>query len=1015
MKFIRRLIQRPVAVVMLFTAITLLGVFMAIRIPVTPLPNVHIPEITININKQSTLAQDLDQTVVAKIRAYLSQVIEIKEMYSETHDNGSIIHLRFKYGADIDYIFNQVNEKVDLAMNRLPKDVDRPRVIKASSIEIPVFTISVRQKQSSVKDDPEKFIDLSDFSTQILKRRLEQLPEIAMADITGTVTSQIVITPNSVAIHALGLNEENFKKILASNELFYGNISVRYGELRYNIRFDPERPKDLEDIKNIHLNYDGRLFKLSDIAQVRLAFRPAQGLFLAGLRPAIGLSIIKQPTAKLSDLRKHVDGLLEEFRKNYPDLIFEKNRDQTGLLEYSINNLEQDLFIGGFIAFVMMFLFLGDRRSPFLVAITVPVCLVISLLLFKLLGISINIISLSGLVLGVGLMIDNSIIVIDNISQYSHRGYQLIDACAEGTSEVMMPLLASSMTTCSVFLPLIFLSGISGALFYDQAMAITAGLATSFVVSVTLLPTLFHILHRNKKSTITIPIIEKHSVGLLERVYKAGFNIVFANKKISVIVVIGMIIGNIWLFWNLKKEKLPFFEQSELEVRVDWQKNIDIVESADRLKAAIKELGSKVVMSTIQIGKQDYLLNKDEDLSMSEAVAYLKVNDVRQINEMSVRLKTMFSKKYPGALIDIRPPLSVFERIFGQEGSELIVKVYKGGLDDVKIIAKVDLLADSLNTYSSVQSVNLPPVQHALVLRAYPERLISYSFSVDDVYQRLYSSFNPKEISVLKNGDQSLPIMLSDDLNDLEKVINNATLTAKDGSTVNLAHFVSIYSENTYKTIYADKGGQYVPLSIDTDDPEAVLSIIDELRVKYRMDMNVTGGYFANKELIGEMAVVMIVAILILYFILASQFGSLVQPVIVLLELPISMSGALIMLYIFGASINLVSLIGLVVMCGIIINDSILKIDTINKLRRNNQHTLIDAIHIAGAKRLKAIFMTAMTTMLSVAPFLIGSDMGSLLQRPLSLALVGGLIIGTPVSLYFIPLLYWYYYKNSKT
>lgn len=1016
---VKFLIHKPVAVIMVFVALILLGIIAVERIPVSSLPDIDIPEITVHVDKKNTSSKELESTIVATLRAQLLQVPALSDIHSETRDGYSNIRLRFDYGADINYAFIEVNEKIDLSMNNFPRDMERPRVIKASATDLPVFYINMSLRDTvESADNTSRFIELSEFARGVIKRRLEQLPEISFVDITGVVYPEIYIIPDMAAMSALNLKEENFKRIIESNNMLYGNVSAMDGVLKYNIRFASVKPISVEDIRNIRFKYYDRIFRLGDIATIGQRRQDSKGCFIANNQLAINLAIIKQPAAKMSDLRSRIKEILGQFTRDYPDIKFKQTQDQTELLEYSIGNLKQDLLVGSALAFVLMFFFLKNIRSPLLIGIAIPVCLVLSILFFNLIHLSINIISLSGLVLGVGLMIDNSIIVIDNISQCKERGMELSLACSKGTTDLIRPLLSSVMTTCSVFVPLIFLSGISGALFYDQAMAVTIGLCVSLIVSVTLLPTLYRLFHSGKKRSGSFEhdFFEKYGIVFFERIYEAGFRWVFRNKIISLFIVIILIAANYVLFIHLKKEKLPAFEQTELVTNIDWNQNITIEENKKRIVQLVKSMGDELSQSNGMIGEQQYLLNKEKELSSSQAQLYLKANNSSSVEKIRNKIRDHLKAQYPEASVKISVPKTIFQKVFGDDEPTLVVKITQYGDELLPYKKDVDKVSQLISNTFSGSNISPVATQRTLALSADPDKLLLYDVSMDAVYNRLRSGLNASEIGSLQNGQQRVPIVVSDQDNYLDNVFRTASVISSKGLPIPLSALVEMSREETYKTIEGDKNGNFVPLAMESNRPEQVIEYVNQkVKGNGNFEISFAGSYFSNKQLINEMTIVLAVAILLLYFILAAQFESMIQPLIVLFELPISMSGALIMLYVFNSSVNLVSLIGLVVMCGIIINDSILKIDTVNQLRWKEGYKLMDAVHTAGVRRLKSIIMTAMTTILSVVPFLFGSDMGSVLQRPLSLALIGGMIIGTPVSLYFIPLVYWFYYRKSDS
>ncbi|HYQ57831.1 MAG TPA: efflux RND transporter permease subunit, partial [Draconibacterium sp.] len=446
---VKFLLKRPIAVTMTFVSILVLGIASLTKLPVSLMPDIDIPKITVHAQYPNHSAQELEQTVAKPLRQQLMQVAHLADIKSESCDGSCIIELDFEYGSDIDFVFIEVNEKIDRAINNLPREIQRPRVIKASATDIPVFYLNLtlkNQSETSIKSNDlfpvtQEFTELSNFSSQVIQKRIEQLQEVAMVDVSGQVFPELLIVPDNKKIEALQIKLADIEQAIRANDIDLGNLIIRDGQYQYNIRFESTL-RTLKDIENIYFKIDDRLLQLKDIAQVIQHPAKRQGMVTANGKDAITMAVIKQSDAQMRDLKLRINKLIEHFQNDYPNIDFEISRNQTLLLDYSISNLQQSLILGGFLAFLLMFFFLKDLRSPFLIGITIPASLVISLLCFYIAGISINIISLSGLILGVGMMIDNSIIVIDNISQHRERGKNIWQACADGTNEVFRPLLS---------------------------------------------------------------------------------------------------------------------------------------------------------------------------------------------------------------------------------------------------------------------------------------------------------------------------------------------------------------------------------------------------------------------------------------------------------------------------------------------------------------------------------------------------------------------------------------------
>ncbi|SFA54139.1 Multidrug efflux pump subunit AcrB [Pedobacter suwonensis] len=1010
------IIKKPVSVIMIFTALVILGLIAVNKIAKTPLPNIQIPEITVQINSQTVSAKSLQNNVIGLLSNRFSQLYGLKNLNSESRDGYAVLKLQFDFKTDLDLTFIEVNEKIDQVMDQLPKGVQRPKAIKTDAANIPVFHLEIALKDKSNKVEGRDFESLSTFADQVIKRRFEQLPEVAFVDVTGLSGRELFVQPDYPLMKITGLNNEDLISAIQQQNMDFGGIDVLQDMQTLHIQVEGQRPLTLDDVSSIVVVKNGRQFKLSDLAKIGLRSKESKGLFLSDGRRAIDLAIIKQPTANLDDLKENIDQLLRSVRSDYPDITFRQSQDQTALLKYALSTLKQDLMIGSILALTMIFCFLRNWRSAVLVIITIPTSLLITILLFSVFGLTINIVSLSGLVLGVGLMIDNSIIVIENISQQYLETPDFEEACAQGTAGIFRPLISSVLTTCSVFVPLVFLSGIAGALFFDQAMAITLGLFTSLLVSVTLLPTL-HLLVNKKKSTpwavrsdIITKLLSVLSFDFFERLYNKGFHWVFANKVFSVVIVCLLIAANALFFSLLKKEHLPSFNRLELSAHIDWNDNTGIAENSSRVKDLIGHIAQLIDQYSASIGEEQYVMNHFAKPGSTEAELYMKFASQRMADTAKAMIYSYLNKKFPSSTLTISYPKNIVEQVFGRDQKSLVLKI-RSREESIQLNDKLKDLGQKLSVIFKKAQITTPKKNKNYVLYADPSVLLRYALSLEDIQNYLLEYFKGQDIGYLSEGNAQTTISLKHKPEFFNNVLSHMVLTNRNGVAVPIGKLLRLTTIEAYKSISSDMGGTFIPIGIESSEEAGILGYLkNHLN---GTDYSIEGSYFENRELIAEMSWVIAVSVLLLYFILASQFQSLIQPVIVLLELPISMSGALIMLFCFRSSVNLISLIGLVVMCGIIINDSILKLDTINQLRKTGKYDLMECIHLAGTKRLKSIVMTSLTTILSVVPFMFGSDIGSMLQRPLSLALIGGMIIGTPVSLYFIPLVYWFYYKNE--
>lgn len=1030
---VKFLIYRPIAVVMVFIAVVVLGVIAYQSLPVSLMPDIPIPQVTVNISYKNSSARELENAVVKPIRAQLMQVGHLSQIKSEARDGQACLSLQFDYGTDVDYAFIEVNEKIDGAMNSLPKDMDRPRVVKASATDIPVFYLNLSMKDASpLKEDyseevSNKFMELSEFAESVIRKRIEQLPEVAMVDISGTISPQLVIEPDMQKLEGLDFSLNQLENALAQNNVNAGSLLVRDGHYQYNIRFTSVL-RNQEDVKNIYLKVSGKIFQLKDIAKVYVEPQKRKGMFAANGKPAITMAVIKQANAQLADMKDKIKDLISRFEKDYPGMHFEASQDQTQLLDYSISNLKQNLSQGLWLVIIVVFLFMKDLKLPLIIGLSLMVSVVITMLFFSIIHLSVNIISLAGLILAVGNMMDNSIVVTDNISQYRERNLSIDESCILGTSEVIVPQLSSMLVNVAVFIPLIFMSGIAGALMYDEAMSVTIGLVVSYLVGITFMPVVYRLAYQHTyKAENKIQVIKEKffsylgryvkKVFDLDKVYTAGLNFTFKYKKRNIILYVMMIPIGILVLMAMRKEKMPALPQTEVIISLDWNENIHAGENKLRVARLLKVIASKTLQSNSFIGQQQFLLNRDQEMGASESRIYVKTDSPENVEWVKNKIKAFVSKEYHRAKIDFDPPTSIFEKLFSSNEPPLVAGITMKNKDMQLDIPELLQLNSHLNAKHSLAANNKIPLQEHIVLSVDMEKLLLYNVSYDVLYKELKTAFKENNVGTLRSFQQFIPIVISGKDKLVTEILASTKLRNGTGEQIPISALVSISKGQDLKTITAGKEGEYIPLAFSptsNQKDEFIHQITKQVHSAKLFDVNFSGSLFSNIKMLKEIGVILMVSVMLLYFILAAQFESLVQPLLVLLEIPIDFAGALVVLYATGQSFNLMSAMGMVIMSGIIITDSILKLDVINQLRKEGM-PLMEAIHEGGHRRLRAILMTSLTSILAMIPLLFSSDLGSELQKPFSYALIGGMVIGTIVSLYLVPLVYYYIYRNKGT
>ncbi len=1029
----------------------MLGVLAVRQLPVSLLPDVPVPELTVQVSYPAASARELQRSVEQPLRNGLLQVAHLADLQSVVQDGQATLTLRFDYGTNVRLAFIEANEKIDGLLSRLPRDLERPRVIRAGAGDIPVFTINVLPSDTAQAD----FLTLSEFCENVLKRRIEQLPDVALVDATGLAMPEAVVQVDPARLAALGLSETQLATLLKQANLPPGNLTVREGPYQYQIRFGSPLQTQA-DIENLYLAVGGasgaapsaesdprvgyfaqnvqragesqtaaprRLIALRDVATVRIQERTVQGLYgfqAPGdphLRRAVGMAIIKQSDAQLLHLRRELTTLLDQFRADYPQLRFSISQDQTELLDLSISNLISNLLTGALLTIVMIFFFLRDRRLPLIIGLVLPVSLAITMLGFYLLGLSINIISLAGLVLGVGEIIDSAIIIIENIEEKREDGNSVADACVSGTNEVIRPLFTSVLTNSAVFLPLLLLSGLAGALFFDQAVSVTLALGVSLLCSYTLVPVLYHLLFRRETEKVVLSPDRRTATRFmrgLEWAYNQTFWAAFRFKWGLAGALVVLMAGAVWMGNRIGKQGMPTVSRSAAEVNIDWNEPFSASENNRRVAQLLQSLPTPPDYTAAFVGQQQFLLNGTADRrilqqTQNETGLYLQANSPVAYERMTSGLREQMARQFPGASVQIRPGRNVFEQLFNTTEPPLRLKLYNPRGPEVIAPDLAGRLTDQVSAKGfTVEAVGQ---QQQLRVELLTDRLLLYDVDEQTVLPLLKTLFNSNEITTLQNGQpgrRSGPVPLV--LTGAEGNSNwqQAFVSNRQKQSIPLRSLLSVTPQTDYKAICADKEGVFLPIDLVTDNSDADRART-EIGALVGREPGVlaswSGRYFRDRTYLTELGWVILVAIGLLFCILTAQFESLTQPLIVMLIIALGMAGALWSLYLANDTLNVLSAIGMVVLIGLLDNDSILKIDTMNRGRETL--SLMESIRLAGLRRLKSQVMTFLTTVLGLLPVLFSGGLGAELQRPLALVVIGGMCVGVLVSWTVIPVLYW--------
>lgn len=998
---LRFLLLRPIAVCTTLIVVLALSVLAWLNLPVSLMPPLDAPHITVAVKCPGRAPGEVEENFLSAIRETLMTLNGLLNVESVAHSETGTVMLVFKHGTPMDLAYIEVNEKIDRLGNVLPKGFDRPLVMRAVASDIPVLRIHV------VPDQPEDLPVISELAFNVLKRRIEQIDGVGLVDLNGTIKKNISITLNEPKLKSLNISAAYLATKIQEANIELGSISVRDGNYRYFLKIAPAL-KGIADLEKlpIVLPNNGGYLHLGEVANIVWDVEPHQGLHLFQNKPGVVLAVHKQPDSRMPDLMPKLYSAVEQFKADYPQMQFSVTQDQSQLLTLSLQNMNSSLFWGGLFAFAVLFLFMGNWREPLVMGIVLPVSLVLAFSCLWLFGLSLNVISLSGLALGLGMLVDNSVVVIDSIMMKRRDGESVMQSCIDGTSEVMAPLLSSALTNLAVFVPLIFMSGITGDLFFDQALSVAAILLASMFCTFVLVPLMYLMLFKGRVTSLKE---DSRSFLWMRRLYHRSFLIMWKYKKASMgaMLLLFPVAGLLYMY--LPKQAFPEIARTETIVSVDWSEPIGLDENRNRIVELANFSGAEV--SEVDAGFRQYTFGL-EQYPVQQASLYLMFQSSAERNVANQKITNWF-RQYPKAQFSLSNAPNPFEQVFTRQGPTLEARFRDVASKKQISIEKADSLQSLvMNTSSTAKRGKGFEKETVISIKPDLNKMALFQIKLETLMDELKRLFNDWPVTDLKSFHENTSIVFRTDRTNFFEKISQSSLLSEGGSRFPLYQFIEIVYKEDYRTITADQAGIYQSMEFEEVDVLLKNNEIKDIASKFNTVMDWSGEWFANEENRTALIWIMAVSLLLMYFILTAEFESFTQPFLVLISFPIGLAGGLGLLWLMGESINIMSGIGLVVVLGILDNDAILKIDRINRLRKTLP--LEQAIERAGLDRLKPIVMNTLTNVLAITPIIFSSGLGADLQRPVAIATIGGLILATFAAVYFIPLMYWFTNSRSK-
>lgn len=994
--------------------LVLLGAVSLGRMPVSLLPDVALPVLTIRTIYPGAAPEEVSRFISEPIENQVGNTPGLLEMRSVARSGEATTTLRFNWGTDMSRTVLAVRERLDNARNQLPEAAQRPTLLTADPGERPIAVISLT--------GPGDLRAIARTAKDVHKRRLEQLSGVASVAVVGDPQDEIRVDVDPERARALGLTPDDVKTAIDNANATAQGGTIKRGQFRFSVRAMTEL-RDPMEIRDIPVGPTGRQMRLADIATVTPASADPRTIVHLDGNPAVGLVVYKDGGSNTVTVTRELERTLTDLRNEFPDVTVRLVAAQAKFVEDALSNLSQEIVIGGALAILLILLFLRDWRTALAIGLVIPLSVLIALTLLQMLDVTINILSLGGLALAVGLLVDNAIVVAEASGRLREQGLSPLDAARQAAEEVTGPLTAGTLTTLLVFGPIVFVQGLAAALFRDLSYSVVLSVGASLIVALTVMPVMLTWgRQRGQRSGAVAPIPGTASPSRIEGIYTFGrrmadryerivswclaqprtvFALALAGAAVTVVITM-----------QLPREILPQVDEGTAvaELRLPAGTSIEeTVRQAARIEEAAQRLGSEGVYVRIGMATDEEVLSGSEPGSSGTAVFVIPVPEQMDAPRFADELRAAVPDLAQGALALDLAGQSEFGSLIGREGRTVRVEVSAPQRGDAARAAdQVRVALQDLSGLADVRDA-FAGTQPLVELTLQRDRIAQRGLTPQAIINGLKGSLGGVAATELRETDRRTPIQVryagiaNEDL---------ATALATPVQGMPLGEFVNVTETRApIEVVRVNQRPVSVVEGVVEEGGTAKASATIRQTVGQLdfgvpgIQWEVTGADQEQQRTTSQLLLVGLLAIALVFLVLAGEFASFTTPLLVMTTVPLAAAGGIVALWLTGQSLNAVSLIGLVVMIGMADNEAVVKLDAIRRFRADG-HSVDESIRLGGRQRLRAITMTVTTTIAGVLPLVFGWGRGGELYRPLAAAIIGGSVTAIMVTFFLLPTAY---------
>ncbi|MDZ7756421.1 efflux RND transporter permease subunit [Rhodohalobacter sp.] len=1000
-------IKRPIATSMLFLIIITLGVIGFRFLPVDLLPPIEYPQLTVSTNYANVGPAEMEQIITEPVENALAGVPGVERVRSSSSQGSSRVTLEFAQSVDVDVASNDVRAALDRVRDDLPPEADPPRIWKFDPNNFPIVIIGANSDMNLAK--------LTTVLDREILQRFEQINGVGSIDIWGGIEREVKVNIRRDRLIASGLSTADVQQAIAGENANLPGGNVNSGVKQLYVRTLGEY-ESIEQIANtVITTVDQKPIRVKDVAEVTFGYQDLNRVVYIDEQPMARFGIRKQTGANTVAVAENIRQEVKHINQERNDLELFVTTDQSEFIQSSIDNVQNSALWGALLAVFILYIFFRNGSSTFIIAVSIPISIIATFALLYFSDLTLNQMSFGGLALGVGLIVDNAIVVLENIIRLrEEEGEDLKPSALIGTKQVAGAIVASTLTTCVIFLPVVFMQTVSGLLFQELALVVVFALACSLLVALTLVPMLssrFLTVKKggnNKKGRFQIFFTR------MEGKYSLGLEKALRHKPAIFGITGILVIGSFLAIPTIPVELAPQTDADEIDIDLQMADGTNIAVQ----NLYLKEL-ENIVRATLPMDDVEYFTTEVRDGRAEVEIAMVPQSERSQsTSELAEEIRGNLEGQIPGADIRVsaQSGLWIMRRIFGGGGAEDLQFELRGyDLEKAYDLAQdIKLRVEKLPGIVEVRSGQSEgtPEERILFDR---EKIANLGLSVREVAQVIQTNIGGSRAGSYRIGGDEYPITVrlrpEDRLGTLD--INNISVNLPGGGVVPVSSVIVKESGRGPEDINRINGQRVTNITANLESGVALGEAVETIQAELAdfplpegFSIVYGGEYEEQQKAAADFSMSIIMALILIYMVMAGQFERFLDPLIVMFSVPLAMIGVIPALLITGTTINIQSLMGMIMLVGIVVNNAIVLVDYINLMRRDKGLPVFDAVIEAGRLRLRPILMTTLTTVLGLLPLSFGLGAGAEIQASLARVVIGGLTASTLVTLVFIPVVY---------